>query len=387
MDEFRLALFSRRSGGFQSGVPASTWFTDCVGKLVLGLSLMTGGTVAAGGPGGIGPQPNASRLATGLVLTASPRPGAHVQVLDLASGRGTDLPRSERARLRDLRETGWYVSRSTRELLREDGSEKVDIFSWPGLALKASFKLDSEHGASGRGELLRLRMSADGQRIAALEFVMGARHKNRVLVFNRQGQVLLAGPYQEAEGDGGGFEWLPDGRLLYFSKGQLKIHDLATGESRALPVQYPADVLSGHEDLAVSPDGQSLAITKVVRVRNSRGEARELPAIFRVGAGGGQAVLLAHPSQARLDDPLRLSLMDLSWSADGHWLSFLAELGHDRWGSGLGGGGCPNAYAVPAGAPGPVPIDGFADKDRMLHQPDGRGGRVPLRSCAMLRWF
>jgi len=308
-------------------------------------------------------------------------------VLDLGSGRSVDLPRSERAKIRDLWDDAWYTSVATKELIREDGAEKVDIFAWPSLEVKASFKLATETRPDERATLLSIRASHDGKHLAGLEFVTNSNRKNRVLVFDRSGQILLTGPYQDREGDGGGFEWLPDGRLVYFDKGALKIHDMTLGQSSPVPVNYPIEVKPGYEGLAVSPDGRSLAITKWVAVRNSRGESRDMTAVFRVDLGGGLAQLVAYPNQARIDDPLRMDFLALSWSKDGRWLSFLAEVGRDRWGSGLGNGGCPYAYAIPSQTAVPLLIDGFQGDGNLLHRPNGQGGWTPVRSCRSVYWL
>ncbi len=307
------------------------------------------------------------------------------QVLDLATGQQIDLPRSARAQALGVSDA-WAVSRPTRELIREDGAETVDIFNWPALTLGASFKLATQTSPDEKAKLLRLRMSHDGKYLAAYEFATNSSRKTRALVFNRQGQILLTGSYQEADG-GGGFDWLPDGRLAYFEKGQVLIYDPVQNQSAAVAIQFPPEARAGNENLAVSPDGKTLAVVKWAGLRNSKGETREVPVLYRAPVLGGAVSVVAQASPERIDDPVRLSMLDLSWSADGQWLSFVAQVGDDRYGGGLGVSGCPLAYAVSATASTPTLIDGVRDSDKALRAASTGGGREAVYSCGLLSWF
>ncbi len=352
--------------------------------LLMGLNacgVASGASAQAQGPG-ISQTPTSGRLLLGPGKAA-----VDAQVLDLATGKQLDLPRSVRGKSLDIRDDTWSWSRATRELIREDGAERVDILAWPSLALNASFKLATETRANEEARLLLLRMSHDGKYLAAIEYARGSSRKPRVLIFDRQGTILLAGPYQDQTSGGGGFDWLPDGRLMYFDKGDLKIHDLAQGLSSVVPVQYPVAVRAGQEALAISPDGRSVVIQKPTPVRNSRGEPLEVSVLFRVGIDGGAAEVVAHPSQERVDDPVRMVMMDLSWSADGQWLAFAARVGDDRYGSGLGVGGCPYVYAVPAASRVPAQINGIGDLEKVIRAPLSGAGREPVVTCGQLRWF
>jgi len=359
------------------------------GSLRLACTALLLGLSACGGVGAASaPAPAISQTPTsGLLLLDPADVMVDGQILDLATGKRIDLPRSARGKILDKRDDTWSVSRATRELIREDGAERVDIFAWPSLALNASFKLATETRPDEEARLHSLRMSHDGKYLAAREFARSSSRKDRVLIFNRQGVILLAGPYQDPKTGGGGYEWLPEGQLIYFDNGNLKVHDLTLGQSSAVAVQYPVEVNAGKEGLAVSPDGRNVAISKLMPVRTRKGEVRVVRSLFRVGIGGGAAAVVAHPSQERIDDLIEMVMMDLSWSADGQWLAFAARVGDDRYGSGLGVGGCPYAYAVPAAATVPAQIDGIRDREKAIRSPAAGAGRQPVISCGSLRWF
>lgn len=317
---------------------------------------------------------------TATVLHA---PGPRAELLDLASGRSQRLPVSETTAASSTGRDLWVANRHARELVREDGANGISIYAWPGLEQKAGFRLQSRLPSSARPTLSSLRPSPDGRFFAALEWGRDALH---AVVFDRSGRLVLQGGEYKSSSEMGGFEWLPDGRLLFMERGELLMHELKSGRSTPLPVAWPAEA-TGNGGLSVSPDGGRLAVVRLLGLRRSDGRSVAHAVIYLIQDGRVQ--LLVRPAAARVESGLALGISDLQWSADGRSLGFAVDVGNDRYGAGLAVRGCPKLYVieVPAAVQAAIEIDGVRDTAQRLQTGGGPAGARALESCRGFSWL
>jgi len=314
-------------------------------------------------------------------------------LLDLAADELAALPRSATSLADSADRDNWSASMSglpSDVLVRVDTQGNVDFFDRGTMARTGGFSLAALPGVNLPAFRSDVKVSPDGQHVLAYWSRRYDQDEPLLAVFDRGGAVV-----QQASSGGfdgfdyrDAFDWLPDGRFIFFARTSLYTATLGVEELASTPVVLPAIVESGAgSTLTVSPDGRMIAWTLSVDMPDAAGAQVPRGLVFVSDIQGGAMRQLTTLSKGASDFDGALSHWSPRWSPDQRYVAFRVAFPPDFYGAVYDG--CEPVIVLPAGASS-VAIDGLSDPDSehfMVTNPH-TGGQMAMQSCFVnLSWL
>jgi len=257
----------------------------------------SGGSTPLGLQGGVTPQENASPLTNvngslqGMYFSSGQSEG---DWLNLAP-YGTE-----------------YLELYEYDSIWSAGSSGIVIKDWQtGLVVQ-----EFEVAGKVSGLATTLRFSPDGQVIGLLRDEFDT-FDYKLAFFHRTGELIA----EFADDNISAYEWLLDGRFVYYQNGSLHVATLSQNSIRSRPLVSLQGIQGSPRNIKVSPDGQYLVFEMVTDVppylaaviyRNA--------SVYRVKTDGTELTLvatMANSSGLSVDEP---RVNNPLWSLDGQFL-------------------------------------------------------------------
>lgn len=306
------------------------------------------------------------------------------QIVDMRTGAGRVLPRSEANPLRGEGFDVWSASAARAHvLIRASSAGVVEFFDGATLRPSGGFALSSLPGTRRPKFFGNPRLSPDGRYILAYWKADIRQDDCELVVLDRQGHIVEHGSplAYDTFNSREAVAWLPDGRYIHTAGNRIVVRQIGNPKYLVAPLHVPAQVNTGNANLAVSPDGKRLAITLNVPLRNHAGVDIGYSLLFVAGLDGSGLRALTTPSQVTLDHAVSMAHGFPSWAPDGRWL-VIAPKGPHAMGAMTYGNNCLSVLALPADGT-KLPVDGLRDPASMLVAP----GNEALKSCDYVQWL
>ena len=305
------------------------------------------------------------------------------ELVDVASGARRVLPLGHHTRgAPDM----WSASRaSAHVLLRADDVGDVDFFDSRTLApLPGGFALEAMPGTHQPEFLSTPRLSPDGQFVLAWWQRNASHWAPALTIFDRQGRVMrqVLEPSEKNRGLAGAAAWLPNrpGRFVLVDDDGINVCQLGTERCLFAPSRLPNHQGVNGTQIAVSPDGEHLAIVLGQFWPDSSGERRSHSVLFASRLDGSELRQLTFPSKALQASGTDDSPTNIQWSPDGRWIAFNAR-GQNPYAAPRYYDSCDPIRVV--GLQGPMQEVGAA------YPPHGLllAGGKPVTICSTMQWF